>query len=141
MSLQRRVNVKRILLAGFLSGSVIAVIYFLFQYIVQSVLPYDVLKLGGMRSQGDPIMALFFLYPWVVGFTMTAVYRFFTKLIQCRKCKPIIFAVVVWLVSAVPQFFIVVSSMDYPLGFYVNQLFGSFFYMLAAAYVIWKILD
>lgn len=140
MSLQKRVDFKRILLAGFLAGVVIAVISFTFQFIVQAVLPYDIFELGGMRSQDDPIMFLFFLYPWVVGFTMAAVYPFFTKLIQCRTCKPVIFAVVVWLVSAVPQFFIVFTSMDYPMGFYVNQVFGSFFYIVAAAHVIWKIL-
>lgn len=141
MSLQKRMDFKRIFLAGFLAGVVIAAVYFLFQYVIQSVLPYDVFELGGMRSQDDPLMLLFLFYPWVVGFTMAAVYPFFTKLIKCRTCKPIVFAVVVWIVSVVPQFFIVFTTMDYPLGFYVNQVFGSFFYVIAAAHVIWKILD
>jgi hypothetical protein len=47
----------------------------------------------------------------------------------------------VWVLSAVPSFFIVFSTMNYPVGFYLNQLIGSFLYTVAAAYVIWKVLD
>jgi hypothetical protein len=140
MTLQKRMNYKRFVLAGFVSGFVVAAIYFSFQYLVQMFLPYDVFELGGMRSENDPMMLLFFLYPWVIGFTMSAVYPFFTKLVQCSSCKPKIFGLIVWTVSAIPQFFVVFTSMDYPVGFYVNQLFGSFVYTMAAAYVIWKIL-
>jgi hypothetical protein len=141
MGLQKKFDYPRIMLAGLVAGFAVAVVVYGVQYAVTQFFPYNVLELGGMRSVDDPVMALFLLYPWAVGFTMAAVYPFFTKLIECRSCKPQMFALMVWLVSGVPQFFVVFSSMAYPVGFYLNNLFGGFLSTVAAAYVIWKMLD
>jgi hypothetical protein len=141
MTLQKRFDYPKIALAGLLAGFAVAVVSWGFQFAVQYFFPYNMLELGGMRTTDDPVMALFFMHPWVIGFTMAAVYPFFTKLIECKECKPQMYAVMVWVLSAVPSFFIVFSTMNYPVGFYLNQLIGSFLYTVAAAYVIWKVLD
>jgi hypothetical protein len=94
-----------------------------------------------MRSVDDPLMAFFFMYPWVIGFTMAIVYPFFTKLVESEGNKPLMYAVLVWVLSSVPSVFITFSTMNYPIGFYLNQLIGGFLYTVAAAYVIWKVLD
>lgn len=141
MGLQKRFDYPKIMLAGLVAGFAVAVVAYGVQFVVTQFFPYDVLELGGMRAFDDPVMPLFLLYPWAIGFTMAAVYPFFTKLIECKSCKPQMFAIMVWMVAGVPQFFVVFTSMNYPIGFFLNNLFGSFLYTVAAAYVIWKILD
>lgn len=141
MGIQKRFDYKKIISAGLVAGLIVAVVMLGVQFVVMQFFPYNISGLSCMRSAGDPLMALFFLYPWVIGFSMAIIYPFFTRLIECRSCKPQVFAVVVWMVSGLPQFFIVFSSMNYPVGFYLNQLFSSFLYTVAAAYVIWMILD
>ena len=139
--MKNRLDKKKILLAGFLAGFAIAFVWLGFDYLVQQFLPYDASDLSGTRAMDDPLMAVFFLHPWVIGFSMAAVYPFFTKIIRCKGCKPKMYALIVWILTGVPQFFIVFTSMDYPVGFYINQLLGGFLYIVAASYVIWKILD
>jgi len=141
MTLQKRFDYPKIALAGLLAGFAVAVVSWGFQFGVQYFFPYNVLELGGMRSVDDPLMALFFMHPWVIGFTMAAVYPFFTKLVESEDNRPLMYALMVWTVSAIPPFFIIFSTMNYPVGFYANQLIGSFLYTVAAAYVIWKVLD
>jgi hypothetical protein len=141
MTLQKRFDYPKIALAGLLAGFAVAVISWSIQFGVQYLFPYNMLELGGMRPFDDPLMALFFIHPWVIGFTMAAVYPFFTKLVESEDNRPMMYALMVWIVSAIPQFFIIFSTMNYPVGFYANQLIGSFLYTVAAAYVIWKVLD
>lgn len=141
MTLQKRFDWPKIALAGLIAGFAVAIVSWVFQFGVQYLFPYNVLELGGMRSIDDPLMALFFMYPWVIGFTMAAVYPFFTKLVESEGNKPLMYALIVWVLSSIPSFFIVFSTMSYPVGFYLNQLIGSFIHTVAAAYVIWKVLD
>jgi hypothetical protein len=141
MTLQKRFDYPKIALAGLLAGFAVAVVSWSIQFGIQYFFPYNMLELGGMRSVDDPLMALFFMYPWVMGYAMAVVYPFFAKLVEGEENKPLMYALIVWIVSAIPQFFIVFSTMAYPVGFYLNQLVGSFLYTIAAAYVIWKVLD
>jgi len=47
-------------------------------------------------------------------------------------CRGKAFGIYVWLLAGLPSAFIVYTSMDYPLGFTVSSLAGSFLYMVAA---------
>jgi hypothetical protein len=133
---------KKFLRAGFVGGFVIAFVSLVVGKFVQMVWPYDVLSLGGMRAAGDPIMILFFLHYWVLAFALAYVWRelhvFFPgeKTMQGKR-----FGLLMWVAVSIPQAFIVYSSMDYPIGFTVQSLVGSFLYMIAAGVTIVRLME
>ncbi len=129
---------KKFLLSGIASGAVFLVLTFAFSYLVQAVLPYDVLSLGGMRSVGDPLMALFFLYPFVIGFAIAYLYKY-VNLKGSYMEKGRKFGLLMWLVYGIPSTFVIYTSMNYPIGFSISMLFGDLLGFLAAGIVIAKI--
>lgn len=128
---------KKTILAGFLAGVVISIISLTVSSLVQYLFQFNVLDLGGMRAKDDPVMLLFFLHPWVVGFAMAFVYSKLEKAISGDYIqKGLRFGLLIWLVSSIPSAFIVYSSMNYPIGFTVNSVLGTILYMTAAGIVI-----
>ena len=43
-----------------------------------------------------------------------------------------------WIVIFIPYTFLIFTSMDYPIGFYVNSIIPPFFYMIFSGVVIAK---
>lgn len=134
---------RKFLVAGLAGGLAYFVVMLVFSFLVQLVLHYDVMSLGGMRAVDDPVMLLFFLSPWVYGFALALVYDKLGRKLECGcvvwkgKC----FGLLMWLVIVVPSTFVVYTSMTYPLGFTVDQLVGGLFEMLAAGVVISKLME
>lgn len=124
---------------GLVTGIVILVLSMAFSWIAQAVFSFNVLTLAGMRSIGDPIMALFFLHPFVLSFALVYAYD---KIKKSFKGKPkdrwMHFGFLMWIVVGIPSAFMVWSSMTYPLGFTVNTVFGSLIYLLGAGWIITK---
>ena len=134
-------NAKKIVIAGIAAGTVISVISLAISYLVQYAFSYDVLKLGGMRTIDDPIMALFFVHPWVLGFAMAIAFeKTKTGLGKAGINRGKNFGLIVWLLAGLPSAFLVWSSMNYPIGFTVNSVVGTLVYMLAAGITIEKIM-
>ena len=132
---------KKILVAGFVAGIVILLISFIVDAIVQQVWPVNYMELGGMRAADDPIMMLFFLNYWVIGFAMAIVYPYFSDKIKGNYiCKGKKFGFLIWLVASLPSVFIVYTSMNYPIGFTISQFVGSLFYMLCAGITTAKLM-
>ncbi len=135
-------KLKQILIGGILAGLLIEVISMAISWLAQSIWDYDVLKLAGMRTINDPVSILFFIYPWVLGFALVCVYSYFEKALEgnyvAKGCK---FGLLMWVVVSISSAFLVFASMDYPIGFTVNSLFGPLIYMLVAGVVIAKIFD
>lgn len=131
-------DMKKFFVSGVLSGIVIAIIWMLTNVLVSIIWPtYDVLKLGGMRLTCDPVMLLFFFYPWIYGFIMTYAYQKIESVFKgsyVNKGKA--FGLLMWLVIVIPSAFVVYTSMDYPIAFTFNQIIGGLIQMLAAGIVI-----
>jgi len=70
---------KQILIAGILAGVVIEVIALIFSEFAQWIWEYDMLELGGMRTADDPLMVLFFIHPWVLGFALAFAHPYFNR--------------------------------------------------------------
>jgi hypothetical protein len=122
-------------ISGIAAGAVFLVISFAFSFLVQAVWPYDVLSLGGMRSIGDPVMALFFLYPFVIGIAISYAYKYVSlKGSYLEKGKK--FGLLMWLVYGIPSTFIVYTSMNYPIGFHISSLFGNLIGLVVAGIII-----
>ena len=132
---------KRIIIAGIVSGIVIFAVSAIIRVIVQAILPYNVLELGGMRATTDPVIVLFFLHPWVIGFTMAILYEKTKSSFQGTYVqKGAMLGLLVWLVASLSSAFAVYTSINYPLGFKVDVIIGTFLYMLAAGIVTAKLM-
>ncbi|MFH1240480.1 MAG: hypothetical protein V1672_04670 [Candidatus Diapherotrites archaeon] len=135
-------DLKKFLISGILAGIAIFIVSFIFDYLVGMFFPYDSFTLGGMRAMEDPMMMFFFLNPWVLGFSMSAVYHYVKdsfKGTTMQKGKS--FGLLVWLVAGLPSAFIVYTSMNYPVRFTISSIFGSLLYMVAGAIVIAKFME
>lgn len=134
-------NAKKIVIGGIAAGIVIFVISMGTSILTQQALSYDVLKLGGMRTIDDPIMALFFVHPWVLGFAMAIAFeKTKTGLGKPGMGRGKNFGLITWLLAGLPSAFLVWSSMNYPPGFTLNSVVGTLTYMVAAGIVIEKIM-
>lgn len=133
-------DIKKTIIAGIVAGIVIEIVSLISDFLVQVVWPYNVLELGGMRAMNDPILMLFFLHPWILGLALAIIYPHI-KLTGNYIQKGKKFGLLMWLVSSLPSAFIVYTSMNYPLGFIVNSVVGSFLYMLAAGIAIAKLME
>ena len=132
---------KRFVLSGVASGILILVIMTLFGFITQIIAPYDITSIGGMRALDDPIMALFFLAPFVIGFVTTYVYELTKKAFNGdKKSKALKLTLIMYLVYVVPSEFIILTSMTYPIGFHLDNLVGGLIYLTFASFVIVKIM-
>jgi len=133
---------KQVLVGGILAGVIIFVISWIFSWLTQTIWQYNVLELAGMRRADDPVAILYFVYPWVLGFSLSCVYSYFHKAfdggIVLKGWK---FGLLMWIVVSITSAFLVFASMNYPIGFTVNSVFGSLVYMLVAGIVLVKIFD
>lgn len=134
-------NAKGVLSAGIAAGIVITVISLVTGMVVQSIWPYDIFTLGGMRAKNDPIMILFFLHPFVLAGAMATVYSKLGGALSgdaVQKGKT--FGLLLWLAVSLPSAFLVYTSMNYPIGFTISSIVGSLLYMPAAGITIAKIM-
>lgn len=133
-------DLKKFFLAGIAGGIVLYAASAIFVTIVRYFFPYDILGLPGMRSVNDPLMLLFFLYPFVLSFAMAGAYQAITPALQGKWFdKGKTFGVLMWVVTGIPNAFLVYSSMEYPLGFTIESFAGSLVYMIAAGITIARI--
>jgi len=123
---------------GILTGVVISIVSWIVSTVVNMIWPYDVLSLGGMRPISDPVMLLFFLHPWVLGFALSYIYPHVVKKESKGNYidKGKHFGFMMWIITGVPSAFFVFSSMNYPVGFTINSIVGNLLYMLAAGVTI-----
>ena len=118
---------KKILIGGIAGGILLFIAQFAFSALGNLVAPYDVFAIGGMRAKDDPLMLLFFAYPFVLSFASAVVFdRVKGALGGGRYGGPgLTFGLILILLVTVPGMFVVYSSMVYPSGFYIgNILFG-----------------
>ncbi|VVB73693.1 Uncharacterised protein [uncultured archaeon] len=127
---------------GIAAGVAMLIVSFLVNMIVMAVAPYDVLSLGGMRSATDPLMMLFLLYPLVLGLVFAHVYNYVGKTLKGTAMdKGKEYGVLMWLAYTVPSAFVVLTSMDYPMAFTVQQAVGGLAMMLVGGFVIAKMME
>ena len=107
------------------------------------VAPYDISKLGGMRAMDDPVMILFFFYPFGFAFAAAEVFDIIKgSLTGSRSTKGMMYGVLLFVLVTIPSIFVTISSMNYPPWFCIAQILeGVIEYpLLGIIFVnIWKI--
>jgi hypothetical protein len=119
-------NAKNILAGGFIGGIVLFVVNFVVSAIILAVAPYDIFSLGGIRPADDPLLVFFFVAPFILSFAAAIVFDLVKgSLHGTPSSKGAIFGAALFLIYTVPSLFVTFTSMDYPTGFYFeNLLFG-----------------
>jgi len=130
---------KNLIVSGLLSGLVIAIVWIVINLVVGAALPYNLMDLGGMRPMEDPLMALSFLHPWVLGFAMSYLFPYVRPEGKTDVQKGLCFGGLMFLVVTIPSAYMVYTSMDYPIAFNIEQLLGGALYMIAGGVTIAKL--
>lgn len=60
-------EVKKIVTAGIAGGVLLLILMIVSGFLVNLVLPANLSEYGGMRAMDDPVMNLFYIYPFVVA--------------------------------------------------------------------------
>jgi hypothetical protein len=114
-------NKKNIVVAGITGGFVLFILMVLSGFLVNLVLPADLSLYAGMRSMSDPIMNLFYLYPFVIAFATAFL---FDILHGCLEGSPVrkglMFGGILIVIMAIPSMYVMYTSMTWPLDFYVS---------------------
>jgi hypothetical protein len=117
------VNWRFVLLAGLAGGVWIFLATFLLGEIAALISPYTILDLAGMRSVDDPVMILFFAYPFVLSFAAAFVFSLVNPALRGNTVRRgLMFGGILILISTIPSTYIILSSMDYPAGFYLANI-------------------
>jgi len=116
-------NVKNIAIAGLTGGTLLFVLLFGLNVIMNQIISYDISEFGGMRPMDDPVMLLFFAYPFVVAFAAAYLYDILHPLLQGSVIqKGTAFGLILLVIVAIPSNFAMYTSMDWPVSFYIGNL-------------------
>jgi hypothetical protein len=133
-------HVKPIIVGGIIAGIIIEIISLAVSWITQTIGHYNMIALPGMRSTNDPFLLLFFVYSWVLAFALSIIFDAVQKSFEgSAGSAGWKFGLLMWGAVSVPSAFLVFTSMNYPLAFTINSLFGSFLYMLLVGSVFAKL--
>ena len=136
-------NWKNITISAIVCGVVLLVVTFAADFIAGLIAPYSIMDLSGMRSFDDPIMALYFLYPFVLALTAGIVFDIVKDSIKGESSchRGVVFGTILFLLLVIPEFILLYSSMDYPTGFYISAVLSGIigYPLMGIAYVkIWE---
>ena len=114
-------NVKNIATATVAAGFMLLILMIVSGFLVNMVLPADISKYGGMRAMDDPMMTLFYLYPFVIAFAAAIL---FDCVRDCLKgdqmTKGLTFGGLLLIIMTVPSLYVMITSMTWPLDFYIS---------------------
>ncbi|MDD1703272.1 MAG: hypothetical protein LUQ31_09865 [Methanoregula sp.] len=115
---------KKICTGGIAGGAILLVLVTIFSAVSTLIAPYNIATLGGMRAMNDPVMLLYFLYPFVFAFAAAGVFDIIKSSLTGKNCrdKGLMFGALLFTLVTIPSVFVMASSMDYPVGFYLAQV-------------------
>ncbi len=114
-------HIKNIVISGITAGFLLLTLMMVSGFLVNMVLPADMSQYGGMRAMDDPIMSLFYLYPFVVAFAAAVVFDFIRGCLKGdRMHKGLQFGGLLLVIMTIPSLYVMVTSMTWPLDFYIS---------------------
>jgi len=116
-------DARNIVLGGIGGGILLFVLLFGLNSLIGMVVPYDISTFGGMRAMDDPVMLLFFLYPFVVSFAAAVVFDTVRNALQGTTVrKGLLFGGLFLVIMTIPSLFVMITTMDWPLVFYAASI-------------------
>jgi hypothetical protein len=112
-------NAKKIAVSGIAAGIIILILMVVINVVMNTVIPADLSTYGGMRAADDPVMTLFFFYPFIVAFAAAFI---FDVVKDCLKGttvrKGLMFGALLLVVMTLPSLYVMITSMTWPIDFY-----------------------
>jgi hypothetical protein len=112
---------KNIALGGIAAGFMLLILMIVSGYLVNLVMPTEIGQYGGMRAVNDPIMSLFYLYPFIVAFAAAIVFDCVRECLKGDQIqKGLMFGGLLLILMTVPSLYVMFTSMTWPVDFYVS---------------------
>jgi hypothetical protein len=116
-------NAKNIATGSISAGFVLLILMVISGYLVNIVLPTDISQYGGMRAMNDPIMNLFYLYPFVIACAAAIIFDIVKGCLEGTPVKKgLMFGVMLICIMTIPSLFVMYTSMMWPVDFYISTL-------------------
>lgn len=132
MSLQLR----QVLTAGVSGGIILLILTFVADWIVQFIAPYNIFDVPGMRSMGDPIGALFFVYPIVFSLIVAYLWTWIRVAFPGEpRDAGVRFGAFLFILIIVPNCWVIFTSMNYPAGFFFSNILTGLFAYPVMGYI------
>lgn len=136
---------KKIFVPGFVAGLVnlvVGVILSQFYNFVSPAIAGEYTNIALFRLWSDPLMSLFFLYPFVLGLVLAWVWDETRKLFEGksafeRACK---FGFAYWIAATVPGMFITYSSFQVSLGLVLSWTLTGLVEAIVAGWIFAKMM-
>jgi hypothetical protein len=129
-------SMKKFIISGLAAGAVILVLWNVVGLIF-GMFGFSVSNLAGMRNFNDPIMMLYFLYPFVFGFALAYLYPLVEGKIKGDiVSKGFAFGMIMFTVNSIPSAYLNLTSMDYPFAFTAMTIIGPLVYLPAAGIAV-----
>jgi hypothetical protein len=114
-------NAKNIVIGGISAGFTLLILMVVSGFLVNLVLPADISQYGGMRVMNDPIMTLFYLYPFVVAFATATVFDLVKGCLNGTQTrKGLIFGTMLVCIMTIPSLYVMYTSLAWPVDFYIS---------------------
>jgi hypothetical protein len=114
-------NIKNIVVIGCLAGMLLLLLMVVINMLMNAVIPTDMSRYGGMRGSDDPVMILFFFYPFGAAFAAAIL---FDTVGSCLTGTPLekglMFGALLLTIMTLPSLYVMITSMTWPLDFYVS---------------------
>lgn len=111
--------------------------------LVNMFIPTDMSRYGGMRISDDPVIILFFFYPFVVAFAAAIL---FATVRSCLTGTPLekgmMFGVILIIIMTLPGLYVMITSMTWPVDFSISTAHREFISFPAMGILftkIWKV--
>jgi hypothetical protein len=133
-------NVKNIVVSGCLAGFLILILMVVINVLVNVVIPTDMSRYAGMRGSDDPVMILFFFYPFVVAFAAAILFDIVRScLTGIHLKKGLMFGALLLTTMTLPSLYVMITSMTWPIDFYVSTALWEFISLPAMGILFTKI--
>jgi hypothetical protein len=114
-------HVKNIVTGGIAAGFLLFTLMVVSGFIVNLFLPANMSQYGGMRAMTDPIMNLFYFYPFVIAFAAAIVFDCIRECLKGDQVrKGLMFGGILLMIMTIPSLYVMFTSMTWPLDFYIS---------------------
>jgi hypothetical protein len=114
-------NAKNVILGGISAGFILLILMMVSGYLVNQVLPADISQYGGMRAMNDPIMTLFYLYPFVVACAAAIIFDIVKGCLDGTQIrKGLMFGAMLICIMTIPSLYVMYTSMTWPVDFFIS---------------------
>jgi len=114
---------KKFVISWILGSVLLYITMVLVSAIAMMIAPYNIFDVGGMRPTNDPVIMFYYLYPAVLSLITTLVFSVVRSSLSGSYLeKGLLFGLILILLLTVTSGFIIYTTMQYPVGFYVDMI-------------------